>query len=197
MTAFPSPTPNPSEDRARALLEERKRQVYRQTVIMGERRRALLQEVSAIDEKLDALATKIGVLNEILSEDFPLAQVAKKEPWKTLALPEAADALLAEAGGYLTDSQIRAGLSEHGVNTDSTTEVRKGLENGIDDGAPLMKLNDKLWARRQWEGGGPEAWGRGGPWPIGGIPALVQSPKVCAPRQINKRTGVKHQSREI
>ena len=52
-------------------------------------------------------------------------------------------------------------------------------------------------ARRQWEGGGPEAWGRGGPWPIGGSPALVQSPKVCAPRQINKRTGVKHQLTEI
>lgn len=141
---------DPALARARELIHERQTALFEERRALRLRQEELLRELHSVEKQINGLEQRIAGMRDLLLHDFPGAEFGRKLPWENLDLPDAAGEVLREAGGYLTPSQIRAGLAEHGVDAGDTSNLQQAMQEALQREAPLMRLNDQLWGRRDW-----------------------------------------------
>lgn len=137
-------------EQAREMVRERQRALAEERRALRLRREELLREVGLIDRQLEGLQSRIAGMRDLLLHDFPAAEQGQPAPWEKLGIPAAAAELLQEAGGYLTASQIRAGLEEHGVSAEDTRHLMEILEIARESGEGLLRVDDRHWGREEW-----------------------------------------------
>lgn len=140
----PSGTAHP----AAAELASRKEKLERQVRVLRKLHKVLLKEAAKTERKIAELTKRVGALDAVVEHEFKGAH--DQPDWGDLQIHEAVAALLQDAGGYLTDSQIAAGLAAHGVHIDNTEILRLELNNAAAKGAPLLRVSDKHWGHRDW-----------------------------------------------
>ncbi len=132
------------------VLREKQSKLFLEKGKMQELRLGLLQQLHVVESKIDSLEKRISAIKELVTIDFPASEIIGEKSWDKLGVPDAAIELLDEAGGYLTNSQIRVGLSEHGLTVDDTEVISFELDRASQEGAPLLKLSEQLWAKKEW-----------------------------------------------
>lgn len=137
-------------DQAREMVRERQRVLADERRALRQRREELLRELGLIDRRLEGLQSRIAGMRDLLLHEFPAAEQGQPAPWEKLNIPAAAAELLREAGGYLTASQIRAGLEEHGVPAEDTRHLLELLEVARESGEGLLRVDDRHWGREEW-----------------------------------------------
>ena len=138
---------------ARQALIEKQADLIRLENEAKQRRSALLRELQRSEAELHSLTRRIDAIGELLTLDFPAPTKShlSDQQWKEMPLPQAVSEVLAEAGGFLTDSQIREGLAHHGLGTDDTTTLSRQLDESVESAdSPLLKIAPRLWARADW-----------------------------------------------
>ena len=137
-----------SVDAAAAELLRRKEKLERQVRILRKLHRVLLKEAAKTEKRLQELTERIGALDAVVARELRGGEDAPN--WGHLQVHEAVAALLQEAGGYLTDSQICRGLTAHGVPVDNTEILRLEMHNAAAKGAPLVRVSERHWGHRDW-----------------------------------------------
>jgi len=139
----------------RSQLRERQDKLEQERALLLNKLRKVESELEEMAGRLETIDANIGddTLTED-TEDFTGQKPAQneEEPGKLADLPpsEAAAILLSEAGGYLTDTQMRQGLKANGLPVDNTDFLRQELDKAAQSGAPLMKMTERLWGRAEW-----------------------------------------------
>jgi hypothetical protein len=142
-----SRTSDPEVARAAVeLLRGKRGQHVAEASRLAKRRRELLAELGQVERELAAAEARVEALQSLEHE------VARDTPanWRGMDVPTATQALLDEAGGYLTNQQIRRGLAQHGVSVDDTSSLCANLMDAARSGAPLLPLSNDLWAKAEW-----------------------------------------------
>lgn len=141
--------------KAREMLMEKHAELLAREGEVKARRTALAREIQKSEAELQSLSRRIDTLAELLDLDFP---VKRPEPaqyravdWQNAPLVEAASEVLDEAGGFLTDSQIRQGLEQRGRHTEDTDALGREMDQSLEkQESPLLKIAPHLWARADW-----------------------------------------------
>ena len=147
---FDQPQSKETIDAAVELLRARQSELFREKSTLHAQREALMRDLSVVEARMESLSHRIDAIREVLMVDLPTARQGVRISWQRFTLPEAAACLLEEVGGYLSESQIRAGLGEHGVSVDDTQTLADALRVAADDGAPLLRVSSDQWGHYAW-----------------------------------------------